>query len=155
MCRIPVWECCMRQNQSPKRQPDTQISTYTALQTELLRWMKMVVVWQHNRGVPHHVIAIVSALLISTIPLGLYNWLRDCWQQWPHVYPRLPFMPIPKQVANTPQPQTLHLNPPSMWNLDTFSSWQTLHVLWWGDKARRFLLISPMSSHWVSHSQSW
>lgn len=82
--------------------------------------MKMVVVWRCNPEVPHHVIAVVSAFLISAVSLGLYNRLRDCWQQWPHIYPRLPLMPVLKQVAPTHQLETLHLDLPSMWNFYTF-----------------------------------
>lgn len=140
-----------------KTHKSTHIQPFKQSLYAMLCWMKMVVVWQHNPRVLHHVIAVVSALLISAVPLGLYNWLRGCWQQWPHIYPRLPLMPVPKQVANTHQLETLHLDLPSIWNLDTFISWQTLQylVLWWGDKAKQLSLISPKSSQGVSHGQSW
>ncbi len=52
----------------------THTQLFTLCLYAMLCWMKMVVVWLYNPRVPHHVIAVVSALLISVVPLGLYNW---------------------------------------------------------------------------------
>lgn len=51
--------------------------THTALHAACVRmhcWVKMMVVWLRKRRVPHHVIALVAALLVSAIPRVLYNW---------------------------------------------------------------------------------
>ena len=94
--RLPLWEHHRRQ--TPERKHTNQ---HTRSASQGLHaapgWMKTALVWQYNPGVPH-VIAVVSALLISALPLGLYNWRRDCWQHWPHGYPRPPSRLSPSRL---------------------------------------------------------
>lgn len=105
-----------------------------------LGWMKTALLWQYNLGVPHHVIAVVSALLISALPLGLYNWRRDCWQHWPCVYPRPPsWLSQSRLQTNT---RGFVLIRQICETQHSFISWRL--PLRWGDKVA--FLISPNSS---------
>lgn len=88
--RLPLWEHHRRQTHERKHTNQHTHSQPLSERVYAPDWMKTALVWQYNPGVPHHVIAVVSALFISALPLGLYNWWRDCWQHWPHVYPRPP-----------------------------------------------------------------
>lgn len=125
----------------------THANTHTALHTHTAStpcWMKMVVVWLHNPRVPHHVIAVVSALLISAVPLGLYNWdtadSRDLT-----FTPNSPLC-LSQSRWQTPLDPTLSfLVQHAIWHFDTFlflGTFQTT-LFGWGDKPKQVFFVSP------------
>ena len=134
----------------------THTHTHTHSFYALQCWMKMMVVWLSNSEVPHHVIAVVSALLISAVPLGLYNW-ETADSHDPTFTPHSPLISVLKQVANTTNTRL----PVPICNLCEFviplffgKHFPTLSFdqeINWGS----LFLISSNSMQWFSHGQSW
>lgn len=142
--RLPLWEHHIRQRQSPERKLLKGMFTHTHRESlyALQCWMKMVVVWLYYPQVPHHVIAVVSALLISAVPLGLYNW-ETADSRDPTFTPRSPSRPSRSRWQTPLTRDSSSWFAIYMWILDTFISWQTLHclVLWSGDKAKQLFFF--------------
>lgn len=131
--RLPLWERHTTQDQesweknSLKDCLHTYPNNHTLSLYSMLCYMQMVVVWLYKPRVPHHVIAVVFALLISAVPFGLYNWetADSCDLTFTPCSPHV----CPKAGGKHHQHETPHIFDLPFRVCEFFNiSWQTLHL---------------------------